>query len=104
MNQDSVKIQQLKHRYRNSLATKLEELDSYLFAFEFGEGNIRSRLVELHEYLHKLAGSAGMYGYDDIAKMARDSMAVTNADSEMPEIIEVKDSVTRVRDLLEQHA
>ena len=104
MSQDSIKIQQLKHRYKNSLHEKLEELDSHVLAIGLDSGSLQSRLIDLHEYLHKLAGSAGMYGYDDIAQSARESMALTNPKTELAPVQTIKQSVGQLRCLLEQHA
>lgn len=104
MNQDSIKIQQLKHRYKNSLGEKLEDLDGHLLAVGFDASGVHTRLDELHEYLHKLAGSAGMYGYDDIAQSAREAMVLTTPHTEPPSSAAIKQAIGQLRQLLEQHA
>jgi len=102
--QDSIKVQQLKHRYRNSLAEKAAELDSALAAIEFDHPGATATVQQLHEYLHKLAGSAGMYGYDDIASSARSSMVLTNARLGVASESAIRQSINELRHLLEQQS
>ena len=60
MTMSSELIQKIQANYRASLSDKLETLES-LWSFKDDGQN------ELLAFLHQLAGSAGMYGYDQIS-------------------------------------
>lgn len=62
-------IDQLHLRYRTSLADKAAELESLWPLPTSTPG--RERVPMLRQLLHKLAGSAGSYGYNDIGARAR---------------------------------
>jgi HPt (histidine-containing phosphotransfer) domain-containing protein len=56
-------VQALRTQYRRSLADKADQLEKLTMA-------------ELPEYLHRLAGSAGMYEFENIAAEARELMTL----------------------------
>ncbi|MDZ3823759.1 MAG: Hpt domain-containing protein [Pseudoxanthomonas sp.] len=62
-------IDQLHERYRASLADKAAELES-LWPLPTSSP-ARDRVPALRQLLHKLAGSAGSYGYAEIGAQAR---------------------------------
>ncbi len=65
------RLAQLKKRYHSSLSAKALELEERwraVTASKFAP----SALTELALYVHRLAGSTGMYGYDQPAQLARD--------------------------------
>lgn len=59
MSQESTRVQLLRAQYQASLTSKAEQLSQVTDQ-------------ELPEFLHRLAGSAGMYGYSNIASTARE--------------------------------
>ena len=65
-------VEQLKAIYKNSLIEKAETLNT-LFK-EWQTENNEQTEIELHNYLHKLAGSLGMYGFDQLSDNARKIM------------------------------
>ena len=67
---DSPKIAALKTQYRASFPEKLALFNSLLAKVVESSGSQESR-SDLHEYLHKLAGSSGMYGYENISALCR---------------------------------
>ena len=88
MNTESANIRALRERYRRRLVGKLTELDQLTEREahphqQEGEGGL-----DLAQYLHRLAGSSGMYGYQDISTVARAAM---------------RDIEERNRQSLEQH-
>jgi len=74
MSADSPQIQQLKARYRESFPEKLEII--LKARSELLEDN---NLTFAREELHKLAGSSGMYGYNDLASNCRRAMEKLDA-------------------------
>lgn len=62
-------IDQLHERYRASLADKATELET-LWPLPTSTP-ARDRVPALRQLLHKLAGSAGSYGYAEIGAQAR---------------------------------
>ena len=65
------RLVQLKKRYHSSLSAKAVELEERwraVTASQFAP----PALTELTLYVHQLAGSTGMYGYDQPAQLARD--------------------------------
>lgn len=78
--QDSPQVQAIQARYKASFNDKAAMLNDFLSQIQahLGDADLIARFSqELHEELHKLAGSLGMYGYDDFALLARDGMRHT---------------------------
>lgn len=70
---DSERILAIRERYRESLGEKAQWLEDWRKEFQdAGCGSIDS--MELSEWLHKLAGSSGMYDYAEISELARSLM------------------------------
>lgn len=66
----SEKLQELRQNYLLQLPTELAELNS--IAKNLGRrGNDHEILQDLHYRLHKLAGSGGMYGAEELSKKAK---------------------------------
>jgi hypothetical protein len=63
------RLQQLRERYANSLGHKHAALSEAWRAFEVAPGDPALRR-ELSMQLHRLCGSAGAYGYDEIGSRA----------------------------------
>jgi len=95
---ESPQIQALKQRYKASLVDKIELVLQQIEAIETSAGASDS-IAEAHDVLHKLAGSSGMYGYDDINILCRDVMAELDALTVDGSIAALK----QVVELLEQH-
>ena len=75
--QESPAVQALYKKYQASLPRKAEALREELSAMVNGDG--KSALASL---LHQLAGSAGMYGLDDVAAKARVALQLIEEGSE----------------------
>lgn len=69
MSTDSPQVAALKERYKASFPEKVEIIKSTL---DTVSSNGDLELVK--EELHKLAGSSGMYGYQDLAAFCRGGM------------------------------
>jgi HPt (histidine-containing phosphotransfer) domain-containing protein len=67
----SPQIQAIRERYKTSLPEKAELIAEQVDALSQSNA---SAFDETHSALHKLAGSSGMYGYDDIAVICRSAM------------------------------
>ncbi|GAA6137196.1 hypothetical protein NBRC116583_09430 [Arenicella sp. 4NH20-0111] len=66
---DSPQIQEIKARYKASFPEKANMLSGFMRVVSTG-----GELTILREELHKLAGSSGMYSYDDISSLCRKAM------------------------------
>ena len=98
MNTDSPQVQQLKLRYRASFRDKAAELQRFASELSAISKRQAEHLAEARAFLHKLAGSAGMYGYQNIADLARGAMH--DIDNGLnPQLIE---KITRLCSLLKQ--
>lgn len=64
------KLEELRLRYLNSLAQKAQDLGLQWQRLS-ANAQERSLLVELHQQVHRLAGSAPAYGFDEIGALAR---------------------------------
>lgn len=64
------KLEELRLRYFNSLAQKAQDL---ALQWQRLSANVdeRALLAELHQQVHRLAGSAPAYGFDEIGALAR---------------------------------
>ena len=67
----SSQIQAIRERYKVSLPEKAELVAELVDALAQASPNA---FDESHSALHKLAGSSGMYGYDDVALLCRSAM------------------------------
>lgn len=80
MAEESSQVTALRHRYQSSLADKSRRLGE-LIDLLTGDGDVAALNAKaadddlIEDYLHRLAGSSGMYGYDDIAILARAALA-----------------------------
>lgn len=63
------KITALKIKYKNSFAEKHATLIALSSAYQ--KNNTEENHHNLHAFVHNLAGSAGLYGYDNISDNAR---------------------------------
>ena len=101
MSTDSPQVAALKIRYQSSFSEKstaVAEFQTILASEDstycFSRVNQNSETVG--DYLHKLAGSAGMYGYDDIAQIARTGMT----QHKQEDLSGLQHSLKQIRDLL----
>ncbi len=95
---ESSQIQALKLRYKASIADKIELIQQQINSISASSGDANS-IEEAHQVLHKLAGSSGMYGYDDINLLCREVMSQFAG-------LDVDDTVkalNQIVELLEQH-
>jgi len=80
MANESPQIQAIQARYRQSFPEKKSMIDAYLdnivnLGQDGNEQAIAQTLQDCHSELHKLAGSFGMYNYQEIASVCRDAMS-----------------------------
>jgi len=99
MTTDSPQIAAIKVRYQQSFEDKAEVVSDHLNALLGGE-SITLSLTDTREMLHKLAGSSGMYGYDDISTICRTAMKRVDQSQTSVLINELE----QLKDLLEQYA
>ena len=92
------KIQQLKDDYKDSLLNKSEYLNSLIVAYS--EQGDQTTSIEIQEFLHKLAGSSGMYGYQNISELARNTMQQLDLDDHAG----ISQQLIDLQKLLQQHA
>ena len=104
---NTVLIQELKDRYKSSFVEKSVAISELLLTISTGvsnpikgAGGSDKACIEIHEYLHKLAGSSGMYGYQDIAQLSRAAMD----SSQQNDTQLLVEQLNKLRDLLEQDA
>ncbi len=64
------RLEEIRKNYRASFEAKADELMESWRSVESGYFN-DAEVAELRSLTHKLAGSAGMYGYDGIASLSR---------------------------------
>jgi len=70
---DSPQIAAIKLRYQQSFSEKAEIIAAHL-ASQLGDEEHGFSLQDTREMLHKLAGSSGMYEYNDISSVCRSAM------------------------------
>ena len=78
----SPQIQAIRERYKRSFTEKIELITEHINALPQAEAGV---MESAHEMLHKLAGSSGMYGYDDIAALCR--VAMLNAQQSKADVL-----------------
>ncbi len=100
--QDSPQILALKQRYKSSLEDKVELLSGYLTAIESDEASL-DQVSEMRSFLHKLAGSSGMYGYNDISAASREAMTAADQIESVANIDELSILTREVVKLLQSH-
>ena len=79
-------INEIKARYKSSFVDKKKIIDEFLSELDRSSGSATILYQKIHSDLHKLAGSLGMYGYDDMAVNAR--MGMEFADNEDKQSLE----------------
>ena len=84
---NSTNINAIQARYKASLGEKKMLIDNYRSRLFDTTSSLSELYEEVHADLHKLAGSLGMYGYDDLALQARLAMesALTGNKQELDE-------------------
>ncbi len=103
IDQDSPQVLALKERYKSSLEEKVQVLSDHLIAIESEEATL-DELSELRSFLHKLAGSSGMYGYDDISAASREAMLVADQVDSMTNLGDLSVMTSEVVKLLQSHS
>lgn len=98
MNSD--RINELRMRYKRSLAEKAEMLETLSAKIPTQMPVSEEMQSEIHEFLHKLAGSSGMYGYQDIAELSRAALT----ELEKQQLPALTEQLVQIRNLLQQHA
>ncbi len=75
MENDSPQIKAIRARYKTSLNEKAELIERYIAELsEDSSKNIPENITIFRSELHKLAGSSGMYGYQDVCDLCRQAM------------------------------
>ena len=94
---NSQQIQAIRERYKNSLPEKTKVISELIDAIEKPQPDA---MENAYNVLHKLAGSSGMYGYDEIADLCR--VAMSNARGNNAS--ELGSKLSQLHELLENHA
>jgi HPt (histidine-containing phosphotransfer) domain-containing protein len=68
---ESPQVKAIRQRYKASLKGKSDMVNDYLVLLIEPSGTSDDKLHNIYLELHKLAGSSGMYGYQDISDLAR---------------------------------
>ncbi|GEM_PF-1666749 len=97
-------IQELRARYRTSAEDKRAVLDGLLTRYR-SVGKSGAQLNgqlngELNEFLHKLAGSSGMYGYDQLHAAARRALVLFEGSEKTEELTASVESIARSLELV----
>ena len=95
---ESPQIIALKQRYKDRLAEKIELMQLHIESIVDTNGDADC-IEQTHQALHKLAGSSGMYGYDDISVLCRKAMA----DLDDAGVDKALSALSQVVALLEHH-
>lgn len=103
MSIESPQVAALRIRYQSSFSEKSAAIAEFQNLFNDQEqpsclSVLNGNSETTGDYLHKLAGSAGMYGYDDIAALARQAMSQCKQEDLGGLLL----SLQQLRDLLEQ--
>lgn len=97
---ESSQVQAIRARYKHSLPDKVNMVSDLLFALTEPKTDLDEALNNINEDVHKLAGSSGMYGYDDVSNLAREVICHI----ENREMQQIEASLLELRNLLQQHA
>ncbi|MFT6032139.1 MAG: chemotaxis protein histidine kinase CheA [Arenicella sp.] len=93
---ESQQIKNIKDRYKASFGEKIELLNHQRDILVAD----KAASEKLFEIIHKLAGSSGMYGYDDISDLCRHIMAeADNSDAD-----EIEASMAKLVTLFEHYS
>lgn len=95
----SPQIAEIRARYQTSLPEKATMIDEHIYLLSM-ESVADSLIQETHEALHKLAGSAGMYGYDEISLLCRAAMTNTSQQA----LDTLLSQLSELKNLLEEYA
>lgn len=94
----SPQIAAIRARYQASLPEKIAALEEQIEVLS--KAPVQPDCIKYtHEVLHKLAGSSGMYGYDDVSLASRNAMA-SAADENVETLLTQLDEL---KQLIEQH-
>ena len=81
MNSESKQIQVLRERYRDSLPEKSALITQHIQTLlDTNIDDLSEVFEEIRQDIHKLAGSLGMYGYSELAVIARRAMSIIDGD------------------------
>jgi len=99
--QESPQVAAIRARYQSSLKDKAEMLAAHTAALVASkDNNLDLTLEALRDDLHKLAGSSGMYGYEDISKVCRHAMRAIDEEK----LEDLDQHLHEAQQLLKQHA
>ena len=76
MTSESAQVQQLRERYISSMPEKATMITEHIHVLLDQDSPNQETYDLIREDAHKLAGSLGMYGYNDIASVARNIMSI----------------------------
>jgi diguanylate cyclase (GGDEF)-like protein len=88
---------ELQREYLSALPGRLDELRSNLAAFRTGEPGATA---SLQSHLHRLAGSAGSYGFPEISQVARDAERWLSDRPPKEEAGRVEEAVERIAEIV----
>lgn len=94
------KIEALKQAYAKSLTTKLATLEQLYqhFIEQTGDEPVKA----LHVFTHNLSGSAGLYGYPEVATQSKALMQIVETSYEVEALPETQAEFDCLKDALQQ--
>lgn len=100
MQAENPQIRDLRKRYKGGLSDKANTVNEYSQTLTESGLSFVDWADQVRGDLHKMVGSSGMYGYEDVAELARDIMH--NLDKQ--DVAELEQQLLALRDLLQQYA
>ncbi len=94
----------MREAYRSGLAEKSVKIKLLSKVLAESDVELEDTLESIYEYLHKLAGSSAMYGYDDIALLCQNLMRNVHHLPTLSQLGVVLNQLEQLQNLLEQHA
>jgi len=100
MTGDSEQIKAIRQRYKQSFVEKAALIETRTKLLNrCAAEELAEHLLDCRAELHKLAGSSGMYGYEDVCELSR--RAMHNIDSD--ELTDLKITSSQLHKLLLRH-
>lgn len=99
---ESPQVAAIRARYQSNLMEKAKLLATRSDAIRKAQSEqvLQQARQDLREDLHKLAGSSGMYGYNDISALCRKAMS----DVDDNDAGELDKCMAELQDVIRQHA
>jgi len=100
MKNESQRVAAIRARYKDSLVEKADQVAAHLNVLAENQDEWSEWFDPIHQDLHKLAGSSGMYGYSDISDLAQAAMR----DLDARDVNALMQTLHELQDLLRRYA